>query len=88
MKKGVPKGYVHNWTYRGKWYEKKIGPGKWRVVFTATKNKKSGKGGPGIGTNITWKFTNVKQTAKKIGKGRYQTRLTGIKKLAKIRIKK
>ena len=45
-RKAVPKGYVHIWGYRGRWYEKKIAPGKWRFKFIATKNKKSGRGGP------------------------------------------
>lgn len=79
MKKGVPTGYKHNWSYKGHWYEKKIAPGKWKVIFKATKKTKSGRGGPKPGFKIHWGFKNVQQKAVKTGKGKYQTILTGIK---------
>lgn len=80
-RKGVPIGYTHIWGYHGRWKEKKIGKGKWKVEFTATKGRSSGKGGPNKGTKIRWKFSNVKQTARKIGRGKYQTKLTAYKYL-------
>lgn len=86
--KGVPKGYTHNWTYRGKWHEKKIAPGKWRIKFRATKRTRAGRGGPKPGFKILWGFKNVKQRAIKTGKGKYQTELTGIKYVKKAGHKK
>lgn len=83
---GVKTGYVHDWTYKGHWQERKIKPGVWKINFEATKGKKHSKMGTlKPGTKITWKFKNMKQTAIKIGKGKYQTRLTGYKYLAKIK---
>ena len=79
-KKGVPRGYVHNWKYVGKWNEKKTGPGTWHIDFKATKRKKAEKGGPPKGFKIHWKI-NADQYAVKTGKGKYQTRMIGTKKL-------
>lgn len=83
-RRGVPKGYVHNWSYRGRWWEKKIKPGVWKVVFRATKRNKSGRGGPKPGFRIVWGFRNVKQKAVKTGRGQYQTVLTAQKYVKKV----
>lgn len=88
-KHGVPKGYKHHWKYKGKWSERKIAPKTWKITFKATKRKRSNSyGGYGKGTKVSWRLHNVKQHVIKTGKGTYQTILTGIKKLAKARIKK
>lgn len=83
INKGVPVGYKHNWTYRGHWKEIKIKPGQWKITFNATKKTRAGKGGPPKGFKILWGFKNVRQRAIKTGKGKYQTRLTGIKYVIK-----
>ena len=61
-RKGVPKGYTHNWTYRGHWKEKKVAPGKWRGYFKATKRTKSGRGGPRRGFKIKWRIYGIQTT--------------------------
>ena len=84
IKRGVPVGYkIPGWTYRGRWREKKVAPGKWRFHFTATKRRKAkGYGGHPKGRKITWKI-NATQKVVKTGKGQYQTHMYGIKRLVK-----
>lgn len=85
----VPKGYTHNWTYKGHWKETKLKPGLWKIKFKATKNRKTAKtiGNFGIGTTGTWKIKAI-QHIKKTGKGTYQTTMIGTKKPLKFNIKK
>lgn len=77
---GVPEGYKHNWTYRGRWNETKTGPKKWKFTFKATKKTKAGKGGPKPGYKVHWKI-KADQYAIKTNKGTYQTLMKGTKKL-------
>lgn len=78
-KRGVPKGYIHNWKYQGHWKEKKNKDGSWNIDFRATKGKRAkGYGNFKKGFKIHWKII-ADQYATKIGKGRYQTRLIGKK---------
>lgn len=83
MSKGVPKGYKEDWTYRGRWSEKKIGPKKWKVNFKATKRRKAGMGQLKPGTTIVWAIKG-RQYAVKRGKGHYDVRLIADKKLIRI----
>lgn len=81
MAKSVPKGYTHNWAYRGRWKETKIAPGKWKIRFRATKGRKVKgyvKGQPRKGFRIRWKI-NAIQDAIKTSKGTYQTDMRGYK---------
>lgn len=80
------KGSRHNWAYRGRWFERKIAPGKWRFSFMATKRQKAH---PGVkrGSRFIWKINGV-QRAVKTKSGRYQTKFTGTKKLIKAKVKK
>jgi hypothetical protein len=79
-KRGVKTGYRAFWGYRGVWSERKVGPGKWKFTFTATKGRASkGYGSVKRGSKINWKFRDVKQSVKKTNKGEYQTVLTGYK---------
>lgn len=89
MRRGVPKGYKHNWSYRGHWAEKKIRPGKWTFTFTATKHRKAGRnlGSFGIGTKGAWRINGI-QYITKTGTGTYQTKLIGTKKPLKFYVKK
>lgn len=85
--KGVPKGFVHDWTYRGHWHEKKIRPGLWRFRFRATKNRKADRMGSfGIGTKGAWKIKGT-QYIRKTGRGKYQTDFIGTKRPLKFYIK-
>ena len=81
MVNGVPKGYKHNWKYTGRWKEKKVKKGLWKIDFKATKSRKTAKsmGSFGIGTKGAWKIKGI-QYIRKTGKGKYQTRLIGVKK--------
>lgn len=83
-KKGVPKGFQHNWAYHGKWKEKKTAPGKWTFTFRATKGKKARyiKGAPGKGFKVGWRI-KAKQYVIKTGRGKYQTYMKGRKQLIK-----
>lgn len=83
---GVPKGYRHNWTYRGRWKERKLRPGLWKIDFRATKRTRSGRGGPRRGSKIVWGI-RAKQYAVKTGRGTYQTRLIGTKRVIRHRMK-
>ena len=76
----VRKGYKANWKYVGRWYERKIRPGVWKFAFVATKKRRAKSYGS-IKRNdeINWTFGKVRQRVRKVGKGRYQTRLTGYK---------
>lgn len=82
MARGVPKGYRHDWTYRGHWKEYKTSPGNWNIDFRATKKTKSGRGGPKPGFRLVWGIKG-KQYAVKTSKGTYQTRLIAKKRLIK-----
>ena len=89
MNKGVPIGYRENWTYRGRWGEKKISnKGVWKGEFRATKRRKSrGYGGLGKGTKGKWKIWGI-QYVKKTGKGQYQTVFKFKKKSLGFKVKK
>lgn len=79
MASAVPRGYVHNWKYTGRWHERKVSPKKWKIDFRATKGKRArGYGNFGKGFRIKWRI-NAVQYAKKTGKGTYQTRMVGTK---------
>lgn len=85
--KSVPPGYKENWTYRGRWSEKKLRKGLWKFTFTATKNRKAKTyGNFGKGTKGAWKI-NATQYITKTGKGRYQTKMIGTKKPLKFHLK-
>ena len=80
-RRGTPIGYQHNWKYQGRWTEKKVKPGTWKISFKATKGKRARSLGafkPGF--KIHWKI-NADQYAIKTKKGMYQTHLVGTKKL-------
>ena len=84
---GVYSGYKHKWKYVGRWEERKIGKRTWAIRFVATKNKKArGYGNVGRGSRFSWAFKNVRQRARKTGRGRYQTIMTGIKYLKKSKV--
>lgn len=84
----VPKGYRHIWKYKGRWDEKKIRKGLWKIDFKATKGHKGKKsyGSFGKGTKGAWLIRGI-QYITKTGKGTYQTRLIGTKKPLKFNIK-
>ena len=86
-KRGVPKGYKHDWDYDGRWRETKVSPGNWNVGYTATKSRrvkaKYHKGAPPLGTLILWKI-NGYQMARKVGRNVYRTHLRARKKLIRI----
>lgn len=87
-RKGVPIGYKEFWKYRGRWKEKKVAPRRWKFTFEATKGRKAKSyGGLGKGTTGRWLIKGI-QSIKKIGKGKYQTRLTAYKYLSKIKTPK
>lgn len=74
-KRGVPPKFRHIWKYKGVWNERKNKDGTWNVDFKATKGKKSKSYGQfKKGFKIKWGIKGV-QYAKKINKGKYQTRL-------------
>lgn len=87
--KGVPSGYKHLWTYKGKWDEKKIRKGLWRFTFTATKGKKGRRtyGSFGKGTTGAWKI-NAIQYIRKTSPTSYQTKMIGTKKPLKFNIRR
>lgn len=88
MKRSVPKGFKHVWGYHGRWKERKVRKGKWSFVFTATKGKRARRMGSfGIGTKGAWRINGI-QYIKKIGKGRYQTKLVGTKRPLRFYVKK
>ena len=77
----TPKGYKHIWGYHGVWKERKISPKSWVFTFDASKGKKAKSYGsfkPGY--RVKWKI-NAIQEAVKTGKGTYQTKMKGYKKL-------
>lgn len=77
---GVWTGYRAKWRYRGLWTEKKIRPGVWKFKFVATKGRPAkGYGSIARRDEINWSFGRVNQRVRKIGKGRYQTVMTGYK---------
>lgn len=83
---GVPPGFTHNWSYRGHWKERKIKPGLWKGRFKATKRTKAKSLGPKPGSKLTWNIKG-KQTARKTGKGEYQTTFDFTKKLVNAKIR-
>lgn len=86
-RKGVKKGFKHNWKYKGHWKEKKVGKGIWRIDFRATKGRKARSyGGYAKGSRLKWKI-NATQYAIKTGKGTYQTRMIGTKRLIQAKIR-
>lgn len=89
MKKGVPSGFRHKWSYlKSLWNEKKVRPGLWKFNWKATKRKRSRKWGNfGKGTKGAWKI-NAIQYIVKTGKGKYQTKMIGTKKPLKFYVKK
>lgn len=85
---GVPVGYPESWFYKGRWNEKKIDHGKWKINFGAIKSRPAKSYGSfGKGTTGKWGIKAV-QYIKKIGKGKYQTRMIGIKKSLGFKVKK
>jgi hypothetical protein len=73
-------GYKNLWGYHGVWSEKKIKKGVWTFRFVATKNRKArAYGSIKYGDEIHWRFRNVNQRVRKIGKGKYKTVMTGMK---------
>ena len=79
--KGVPRGYQHNWRYKGHWKETKIAPGKWTFKYTALKHRKgSPRGGLNIGQSVIWNIHGT-QTATKVSGRTYKTILKGTKTL-------
>lgn len=87
-KLGVPKGFTHNWAYKGRWHERKVHPGLWKIDFRATKHRKARSWGNfGKGTTGAWKIQGI-QYIKKTGMGSYQTRLIGTKKPLKFNIRR
>lgn len=89
MGKGVPRGFRHNWKYKGRWKERKLRKGLWKIDFRATKSRKSAKsmGSFGIGTRGAWRINGI-QYIRKTGKGTYQTRLVGYKKPMRFHVKR
>lgn len=88
MARGVPKGYRHNWAYRGHWQEQKTGKGTWAVDFRATKHRGgSPRGGLPKGSKITWDLRGT-QTAVKTGDKKYQTRFRATKTLKSVQVPK
>lgn len=90
-KKGVPKGYTHDWHYKdNRFVETKIGPGTWKIYQGQSKHRNhsapSGSGLP-IGSELLWKF-NTTQRMKKVDKDSYRGYMKGIKKLVKVKIPK
>lgn len=83
-KKGVPVGYkIKGWTYRGRWQERKTGKKRWKFRFDATKRRKAKSyGSHPKGRKISWSI-RARQDVIKTGKGQYQTRMYGTKKLIK-----
>lgn len=78
--RGVPIGYPENWTYRGRWKERKLRKGLWGFDFKATKRRRANSYGSfGKGTRGRWKIVAV-QDIVKTNKGEYQTRMRGFKK--------
>lgn len=80
------KGGKHNWSYKGHWFERKVAPGKWVIKFTATKGQKP-RYGVSPGSRFKWRI-NATQRAVKTGAGRYQTVMTGVKRLSRASVKK
>lgn len=89
MNQSSKPGTKKNWTYRGRWNEKKVKKGLWKFVFTATKRRKAtkGYGNFGKGTKGAWKIEGI-QYIEKTGPGSYQTKLVGTKKPLKFYVKK
>lgn len=88
VQQGVPNGYTHNWTYRGRWHEKKTHKGLWKFTFKATKHRRASKMGSfGIGTTGAWRIKGI-QYIKKTGKGTYQTKLIGTKVPMRFNVKR
>lgn len=81
--RGVPKGYSHNWLYKGRWKEYKVGKGKWKGRFKAAKSRGgSSRGGLKKGARIAWYIRGV-QYATKVGGRRYLTDFKFTKTLIK-----
>lgn len=77
--RGVPTGYQHSWFYKGRWNERKVGRGRWKFRFRATKTRGgSSKGGFRRGQRIVWRISGY-QTATKIGGRTYLTDFQGTK---------
>jgi len=89
--KGVPVGYIHDWTYsKGQWVEKKVAPKTWRFVYKNSKSNrklKSYKSGPATGSKIMWKI-DANQYATKVKPWKYNLLMIGKKKLVASAIKK
>jgi len=79
----MKRGGSHHWSYRGHWYEKKTGPGRWKIDFKATKNQR-GHRGVKPGSRYHWRIV-ADQYAVKTRSGRYQTRMVGRKYLVNAR---
>lgn len=87
--RSVPRGYRHDWRYRGRWRERKVGRGKWKFDFRARKSRSvpaKSMGSVKKGDKITWRVRGT-QTVTKVSKDQYSTRLVGSKKLVGVKKK-
>lgn len=82
----MKKGGKHNWSYKGHWFERKVGRGKWIGTFRATKSQRPYRG-VGKGSYFKW-YLRGTQTAYKTKSGQYQTKYRFTKSLIKARPKK
>lgn len=82
----MKRGSSHRWAYNGRWYERKVAPGKWKINYVATKRQRPRPGVP-RGSRYHWKI-NAHQYAVKTANGRYQTRMVGTKRLVRANVKK
>jgi len=86
-RRGVPRGYRHDWRYRGRWRESKVGRGKWRFDFRARKGRvvpAKSVGSVPVGSKIKWRV-NATQTVTKVGRDEYSTRMVGSKRLVSVK---
>lgn len=79
------RGSRHHWAYHGHWYEKKVGPGRWRIDYAATKRQKP-RSGVRRGSRYVWDI-HARQYAVKTRSGQYQTRMKGYKTLVQAKPK-
>jgi len=86
-RRGVPRGYRHDWGYRGRWREVKVKRGEWRFRFDAVKSRgvpAKAMGSVPVGGRVRWRVSGV-QTAVKVNRNQYRTRLVGVKRLVSVR---
>lgn len=78
-------GGSHHWRYLGHWYERKVKPGKWKILFKASKSQRKASG-VARGSRYSW-LIKARQDVFKTRRGRYQTRMSGVKYLLKAKPK-